>query len=239
VRHPVWRRTFRCGKGVRALSIGRVDDSTIVFAATDLTETSAERRYGVTAFDLGTGLPKRWNTVRPLALRDFQDKTLFCVAVAEGRDHTVLYAAGPFSFVHAWSLTADAVKDIGDYWVQPHRHAKYVWALSAGTLNQRAVVAAGNEEGILSVWDASTKNEIAQVHQADEQGITAIAFLNDNRGLISAGRSGLITLWSTEIKQIERIDIQQPILGLSMLVTTGNRVVVTTALGLFALDLRI
>lgn len=238
--------TFQPGKRIEALAICQMDDSTLLFAATDLKDDFSENRYAIATWDLGTGVERHWNDRdvleargRRLTLSGYQDKSLNCVAVAQGRDRTILYAAGPFSFVRAWSLRGNKVENFGDHWIQPPRPTEYVTALATGMLDDRTVVAAGNDGGILAVWDATTRDEIAQIHQVDKRGITAIAFLNDNRGLISAGRGGLIKLWSTEIKPVGQIDIQHRILSLSMLGTTGNRVAVATELGLFILDLKI
>jgi WD40 repeat protein len=237
-------RTFRAGRRVNQLTSCVIGGSSFLFAATNVNQEGAIGHYVITAWDLASGdeillgPDSIWEeSERRLALSDYEDKTFSCLATAEDRGKTILCAAGPYSFVRAWYLENDKAEKIGDYWITPHRGNEWIEALATGALDGRAVVAAGNEKGILVVWDTATRKELAKIYDAHRGAITALVFLNNNRGLVTSGKDGILRVWSNALEPIQQIDIEHKAFSLSMLGNADNRVVVATRLGVFVLEL--
>jgi WD40 repeat protein len=237
-------RTFRAGERVDRVASCSLGSSSILFAATNLKEEFRTSHYVITAWDPASGDEVRLGPPdlleeendRRLLLSGYEDKAFGCLVTAEDRGKRILYAAGPYSFVRAWYLEREIAEKIGDYWITPHRGNEWIEALAAGVLDGKAVIAAGNQEGILVVWDTATRQELAKIDHAHRGGITALAFLNNKRGLISSGKDGILRVWSKELELIQQIEIEHEAFSLSVLGDADDRIAVATKQGLFALD---
>src|ERR1700723_3525637 len=47
--------------------------------------------------------------------------------------------------------------------------------------------------------------------------VTAVAFLNNDRGLLTCGQDSFLRVWSSKLEQVEQIEIGQPAFGLWVL----------------------
>lgn len=61
-----------------------------------------------------------------------------------------------------------------------------------------SLVAAGNYEGAIFVWNVSNKTLIKEISAAHSRSITGLAFSHDNRYLISSSTDGNLRVWSIE-----------------------------------------
>jgi len=165
----------------------------------------------------------------------YEDKTLECVAVPILKGKPLLLAAGPYSFVSKWTwppeqdpVSLDMEEPVGN---------EYVHSLAVGTLTGRAVVAAGNECGLLAVWDLQTDELLYRIERAHSGPISALAVSNwfGSGEIISAG-AGYVRVWSASLTPMFDINIEQPVSGLVAL--SEQRLIVATDRGLIMITAR-
>jgi WD40 repeat protein len=174
-----------------------------------------------------------------LTFGGYADKTFGCISVTESESGLDLFAAGPYTFVRSWKLSNQEVTRSEDYWPTDLRGNEWIKTLDVGMLNGVAVMAAGNEEGILLIWEKATKREIGVVREAHRGGITALALLEHGNGLITSGGDGYLRVWSPTLTRLLEIDLEEAAIRLFVPRGFRDRVVVVTRSGLLAIQLNL
>lgn len=64
------------------------------------------------------------------------------------------------------------------------------------------ILAGGNEEGHVVLWDLNNNNEERQLYRTEKVPISAIAFSNDGQLLVFGDESGTVTIWDLEGKKV-------------------------------------
>ena len=238
-------RAFQAGARVDAITSSVLGGLQLIFATTNLNEEGRKQEYVVTTWRIDSGKEKRWGEkeqwpdVGRLTFGGYADKTFGCISVTESESGLDLFAAGAYTFVRSWNLSNQGVTRRGDYWPTDHRGNEWIKTLDVGMLNGVAVVAAGNEEGILFIWDEATKREIGVVKEAHRGGITALALLEDGDGLITSGGDGYLRVWSSTLTLLLEVDLEEAAIRLLVPSDFRNRVVVVTRSRLLALQLNL
>jgi len=172
-----------------------------------------ENEYRLTIWDLDSGDERTFRTgPRPaeqLRLSGYRDKSFRCVATARVGGDSMLFAGGPFSFVQAWTLKGDRAIDSGEYWIEPERGNNYINALAVQSGPDGCRIAAGNDEGILCVWDCGNHHAVQMRERAHESGIRSLAYLPGTSLLVSAGTDGMMRVWSSDLVELLAIDLEE------------------------------
>ena len=149
------------------------------------------QRYGVSLIDLRTGQEQfPLGKEERFRISGYDDKALERISVPVDEDgQPILLLAGPFSFVQrrTWSqfpfrrATLDMKESVGN---------TYVHSLAAGRLGDKLVAAAGNERGLIAVWDLKTNSLLHRV-EAAHADVTSLTFTDWflSGTLISGGTS--------------------------------------------------
>lgn len=64
------------------------------------------------------------------------------------------------------------------------------------------ILAGGNEEGHILLWDLKNNNEERQLYRTEKVSISAITFSNDGQLLVFGDESGIVTIWDLEGKKV-------------------------------------
>jgi WD40 repeat protein len=206
-------RTIRAGNRVDGLACCEYDGVRLCFAATDLNPVGQENEYRLTIWDLDSGDERTFRTgPRPaeqLRLSGYRDKSFGCVATARVGGDTMLFAAGPHSFVQAWKLKGDLAVDSGEYWIEPLRGNNYINALAVQSRPDGCNIAAGNDQGIVCVWDCGNYHAVQMRERAHKSGITSLAYLPGTSLLVSAGTDQMMRVWSGDLRELLAIDMEE------------------------------
>jgi WD40 repeat protein len=102
-------------------------------------------------------------------------------------------------------------------WAAPERNysvaqlSSYVSALAVGNLNAQPVVLAGDDDGILGVWNLGTGRPVWQIDSGHSGAVWAVAVADlDGRSVgISGGDDGLVRVWDLNTGRL----LRQPFAG--------------------------
>jgi len=206
-------RTIRAGNRVDGLACCEYDGARLCFAATNLNPVGQENEYRLTIWDLDSGDERTFRTgPRPaeqLRLSGYRDKSFGCVATARVGGDTMLFAAGPYSFVQAWTLKGDLAVDSGEYWIEPLRGNNYINALAVQSRPDGCNIAAGNDQGIVCVWECGNHHAVQTRERAHESGIRSLAYLPGTSLLVSAGTDQIMRVWSSDLAELLAIDLEE------------------------------
>lgn len=234
---------MQAGRWVCSLITQIIDGAPLCFVATDIKDEDGFRYYEVCVFDLRSGeekvvhLQPRFGASKRLQIDAYQDKILEAVCVPlDDQGRPIVLIAGPYSFVRKWTWPPNLYKSV-DLDMQEPIGNMYVKSLAAGKLAGRLVAAAGNEEGLLAVWDLKTNALLHRVESAHRGSISALAVADwFGSGALVSGGSGCVRVWSAALELMLEIDLEARIVALAPL--TGTRLFVATDKGLSVLALR-
>lgn len=216
-----------------------IDGVPLCFLATKFSSS----KYGVAVVDLRTGRERpvgrrRKNADEParLEVAGYQDKPLNVVALpvdSEGR--RVVLIGGPFSFLRKWTWPPDTRVRRTLEMHEPVPNT-YVTCLAASTLERRFVAVAGNERGLLAVWDLATDELLARCPAAHQDRVTALGLAEwSGRGVIVSGGSSHVRFWSMSLELVFEINMEAPIVALTPL--PDGQLVVVTQKGIVSLEI--
>jgi WD40 repeat protein len=230
---------FPAGRWIFSVATQVIDATPLCFVATQI----EEQFYGVRVFDLRTCEEKFVNR-QVLGERDqwlhmggFKDKSLqnVCVTIDHAGEPIILMA-GPYSFVRKFGWPPDLYRAVSLGMEEKYGNM-YVHSLSAGKLGGKLVAAAGNERGLLAVWDLESNELLHQIEGAHKGSITALAIADwFGTGARISGGSGYVRVWSASLQPMLEIDFEERILSLAPL--SGTRLLVATAKGVTAIEIR-
>lgn len=224
------------GNWILSISTQLVAGAPLCFVATSV----ANGRYGVCVFDLATGEEMTIPPGRPgqyLQIKEFKEKTLEAVCVPlDNQGEPIILIAGPYSLVRKWEWPPDPNKSVSLDMREEYGNM-YVHSLAAGRLAGKPVAAAGNERGLLAVWDLQTNALLHRVESAHRGSITALAIANwFGTGALISGGSGYVRVWSASLQPIFLIDFEARIVAIATL--KEKRFVVATEKGLAVIAIR-
>ncbi|MEQ6119292.1 High-affnity carbon uptake protein Hat/HatR [Reichenbachiella sp. MALMAid0571] len=65
-----------------------------------------------------------------------------------------------------------------------------------------SILAGGNEEGHVVIWDLNNNNEERQLYRTEKVPVSAISFSNDGKLLVFGDETGVLTIWDLDAKRV-------------------------------------
>jgi WD40 repeat protein len=161
-----------------------------------------------------------------------REKGINCVAVDYLKDEPVVVAGGPHGEIYKWNLrTLKTTRT--DY----QSMTNYVQSLTTGEVLGQKNVLFGLDNGALNLMDLASGEILRSIPDAHENGIKAVAIMEIEAQprLLSGGADGVIKVWSPDLKELYRIEIEDSVVGVAPL--TDDRIAVAASRGLINLKL--
>ena len=213
---------LQAGRAIQAMTVVDLPGRSFLLCTVETGRTWAARIWDLaTREEMNTsadGQPLRFHLSH-----GEQDKCLHGLAACEHRGRIRFAFAGSYGRVMVADFPEDApepyrFRDFDEWGVPSSEEGRYTHALAAAANAGAPLLAAGSEAGGLTLWSFATGAVRGSVAEAHLGSIGALCFLSAATTplLVSGGDDGALNFWDTELQALNRIDIGEPILRLTL-----------------------
>lgn len=206
---------IQAGDHIGALAIAHWHGELLAFVTVRDGRSWAVRVWGL---DSRTERTPNWPELRRWALSyGQQDKVLYALAVARLRD-TIRFA---FASKYGKVMVADFGDALSERsfeeWRFPHANEEYTYSLAVACFSKEWLLAGGNEDGHLAVWNLLSSEPRSAIRTAHLSSISTLCFhnLNGQGVLASGGKDGALKVWAINLRQLLNIDLGESILKIA------------------------